>query len=195
MSKLRIWIFVALVIGVPVLMAALSPQLAWRSPVYIIAGFAGILAMGLLLVQPVLASGLLPGIKAPLSRKLHRGIGALLVLLVVIHVAALWQTSPPDVLDALLLRSPTPFSLWGVIAMLGVFATALLAGLRRKLPLRIWRWGHRALAVLIVTTTITHALLIEGTMETSSKVILCVFVLFATLWGVSTKRLWRAPNR
>ena len=190
MKRLGLWGGVALAIGVPVVLAAFSPQLAWRSPVYIIAGFAGIFAMALLLVQPLLASGLLPGLIGPRARKAHRAIGMLLVALVLLHVAALWQTSPPDMIDALLLRSPTPFSIWGVIAMLCVFASASLVGLRRRIPLRFWRWGHRFFAVLIVTSSILHAVLIEGTMETTSKFILCAMVSLATLWAISRRRMW-----
>ena len=68
------------------------------------------------------------------------GSAAVLVVAVVIHVAALWITSPPDVVDALLFASPTPFSAWGVIAMWAVFAAALLAALRRRLRLRPRTW-------------------------------------------------------
>ncbi|MCJ9736642.1 ferric reductase, partial [Bradyrhizobium sp. PRIMUS42] len=55
---------VALAIGVPVALAATSEQLAWRGPVYIIAGFAGIVALGLVLVQPLLIGGYLPPLSA-----------------------------------------------------------------------------------------------------------------------------------
>jgi len=100
-----------------------------------------------------------------------------------VHVAGLWITSPPDVIDALLFRSPTPFSAWGVIAMWAVFATALLAALRRPLRIRPrwWRAGHLSLAVVIVGGVVAHALLIEGTMESVSKVVLCGLVVAATL--------------
>ena len=51
------------------------------------------------------------------------------MLTVIVHVAGLWLTSPPDVIDVLLFRSPTPFSAWGAIAMWAVFAAALWAAL------------------------------------------------------------------
>jgi hypothetical protein len=47
-----------------------------------------------------------------------------LVVAVVVHVGGLWITSPPDMIDALLLTSPTPFSAFGVIAMWAIFAVA-----------------------------------------------------------------------
>ena len=40
-----IWAALAIVIGVPIAAAAASPLLAWRGPVYITAGFAGIVAL------------------------------------------------------------------------------------------------------------------------------------------------------
>ncbi|PWW01986.1 ferric reductase like protein [Hoeflea marina] len=177
------WSALAAAVAVPVAAAAASPLLAWRDPVYILGGFAGIAAMALLLVQPLLAGELLPGLSARRGRLVHRWTGALLVVFVVAHVAALWVTSPPDVVDALLFASPTPFSVWGVVAMWAVFASALLAALRHRLRLRprSWRRAHTVLAAVIVAGSVAHALLIEGTMETWSKAALCALVLAATV--------------
>lgn len=192
-----IWAVVAMAIIVAVALAAASPLLAWRQPVYILAGFAGIFGMALLLVQPLLAAGYLPGISARRGRRIHRWTGGLLVLAVVIHVAGLWITSPPDVVDALLFRSPTPFSAWGVIAMWAVFAAGLLAALRVRLRLRprIWRRAHTALALIIVTGTAVHALLIEGTMETVSKAVLAALVLAVTAKAVLDLKAWSGRTR
>jgi predicted ferric reductase len=128
-----------------------------------------------------LAAGKLPGLSAVASRRGHRWVGVVLVLAVLIHVAALWITSPPDVIDALTFASPTPFSDWGVIAMWAVFATAFLAVVRRRLRLRLWAWhiAHTALGALIVLGTIVHSVLIDGTMEAISKVALSVLVVAA----------------
>ena len=139
MRSVLIWAAVAAALVVPIVAAATSPLLAWREPIYIAAGFAGVVALGLLLLQPLLAGGYLPGVRMRLGRRLHVWVGAGLVLAVVVHVAGLWLTSPPDVVDALLFRSPTPFSVWGVIAMWAVFATSLLGALRGRLRLVIWR--------------------------------------------------------
>jgi predicted ferric reductase len=168
-------------IVVPIAAAATSPFLAYRGPVYIIAGFAGIVALALMLVQPLLIGGYLPGIPAFRSRRLHQIVGGGIVVAVVVHVVGLWITSPPDVVDALLFVSPTPFSNWGVIAMWAVFAMAVVAALRHKLRLspRNWRMAHGLLAVVFVLGTLVHALLIEGAMETISKAALCA-VVFAT---------------
>ena len=187
-----IWAALAFAITVPIAAAAFSLQLQWRSPIYIIAGFAGVVALAVMLVQPLLIGGYLPGLSAIRNRLIHRWIGGTLVLAVVIHVGGLWITSPPDVIDALLFVSPTPFSAWGVIAMWAIFAVALLASLRRRLRLRprTWRLGHSLLAIVIVVGTIVHAVLIEGTMETMSKVVLCVLVLAATIKILVDLRVW-----
>src|ERR1700754_1830629 len=156
-----IWAALALAIGVPIALAATSEQLAWRGPVYILAGFAGIIALGLVLVQPLLIGGYLPGFSAYRSRRAHHWIGGALALAIVIHVAGLWITSPPDMIDALTYASPTPFSPFGVIAMWAIFAVALLAALRRRLSLRLrtWRIAHMSLAAVIVAATVLHAML------------------------------------
>ena len=114
-----------------------------------------------------------------------------MVTAVVIHVAALWITSPPDVIDALLFASPTPFSAWGVIAMWAVFAAALLGALRHRLRLqpRMWRRGHTALAAVVVMGSVVHAMLIEGTMEVMSKTAVCVLVLTATVIALTDLRV------
>src|SRR4029453_11664770 len=131
-----IWAALAAAVCVPIAAAATSPLLAWRDPVYILACFAGIIALGLLLVQPFLIGGYLPGLSAYRGRRAHHWIGGTLVVAVVIHVGGLWITSPPDMIDALVFPSPTPFSPFGVIAMWAIFAVAMIAALRRRLGLR-----------------------------------------------------------
>ncbi|MEO1468859.1 MAG: ferric reductase-like transmembrane domain-containing protein [Pseudomonadota bacterium] len=186
------WAALAAALGVPLAVAAASPLLAWRDPVYIAAGFAGVVGLGLLLVQPLLAGAALPGLGPRRSRRLHAWIGGGLVVAVVVHVAGLWITSPPDVVDALLFRSPTPFSAWGVVAMWAVFAAGLLAAYRRRLRLApaTWRLAHLALALVIVPGTVVHALLIEGTMGTASKTALSALALAALAKVIADRRPW-----
>jgi predicted ferric reductase len=176
-----IWVALAAAICVPIVAAAASPLLEWRDAIYIGAGFAGIIALGFMLVQPLLIGGYLPGLSAYRARRAHHWIGGALVVLVVIHVAGLWFTSPPDMIDALLFTSPTPFSPFGVIAMWAIFAVALLAAFRRRLRLRTFRTAHMSLAVVIVVGSVIHAMLVEGTMETMSKAALCALVLVAAI--------------
>jgi predicted ferric reductase len=200
MSRLRaflIWAGLATIVVVPILAAAASPLLQWRQPVYIAAGFAGIAAMVLLLLQPLLAGGYLPGVSGLRGRRLHLWTGILLVSAIILHVGGLWITSPPDVIDALLFRSPTPFSAWGVIAMWAVFAAAFLAAFRWSLALspRLWRRLHTLLAMVIVAGSVVHALLIEGTMETYSKAALCALAVAATVKVIVDLKIWaRRPG-
>ncbi len=194
LANFAIWLGVAIAIAVPIGLAATSPLLQWRDAIYIAGGFAGIVALACLLVQPMLVAGYLPGLGGLAGRRAHRAVGVGLVLAVVVHVGALWITSPPDVIDVLLVRSPTPFALWGLIAMWAVFGAALLAGFRRRLWIRpsLWRRLHAAFAMAVVLGTILHALLIEGAMETVSKVALCLLVLGLTAKAMIDLRIWFA---
>src|SRR3954452_6152758 len=186
-----IWAALVAAIGVPIALAATSELLEWRGPIYILAAFAGIIALGLMLVQPLLAGGYLPGLSAYRGRRVHHWIGGALVVALVVHVAGLWITSPPDMIDALLFTSPTPFSPFGVIAMWAILAVAVLAALRRRLGLRTWRIVHMSLAAVIVAGSVVHAMLVEGTMETVSKAALCALVLAAAIKVMADLRVWR----
>ena len=191
-----IWAALAAAVGVPIALAAASPLLAWRDPVYMLACFAGIIALGLVLVQPLLIGGYLSGLSAYRGRRTHHWIGGALVVAILVHVGGLWITSPPDMIDALLFASPTPFSPFGVIAMWAIFAVALLAALRRRLGLRprTWRIVHVPFALVIVAGSVVHGMLVEGTMETVSKAALCALVLGATIKVMLDLRVWRSRS-
>ncbi len=186
-----IWFALVLAVAAPLVAAAQSPLLAWREPVYIAASFAGILALGLFLVQPLLAAGYLPGLQGRAGRRVHLWTGCVILAGVMLHVGGLWLTSPPDVIDVLLFRSPTPFSVWGVIAMWALFAAALVAGLRRKLrlPPRVWRLGHAMLVTLVIFCTALHVLLIEGTLGLIVKLALSGIVLGVVLKVLADLRI------
>lgn len=192
-----VWLALAAALAVPIAAAIASPLHQWRDWIYITAGFAGIVGLALMLMQPLLASGRLPGLSLFRGRRLHRWIGGGLVVAVTLHIVGLWITSPPDVIDALLFRSPTPFSVWGVTAMWALIAAALLAIFRRRLRLRprTWRIGHTTLAMIIVLGTVIHALQIEGAMETMTKIALCVLVLLTTAKVMTDLRVWRKNAR
>ncbi len=185
-----IWLVSGAAVIFPFIAATLSQQLQWRSPVYIGAGFAGIVAMACMLFQPLLITGVLT--RTPIkARRLHRWFGIVMFVGIVLHVVGLWITSPPDVIDALLFVSPTPFSLWGVIAMWSVFVTFILVLLMKQARIknRIWRLSHRTLAVVTVVATVLHAVQIDGTMEPWSKYVLCVLILLCSAWALfATKR-------
>ena len=173
---------VALVMIGPVVLAAFSPYITSRNLAYIVGGFAGIVGLSLLFLQPLLPAGYLAGSEGPAGRRWHRRLGVAIVVAVALHVAGLYLASPPDTIGALLLVSPTPFSVYGVTAMWGVVATAILVLFRRRLGLRhtVWRLIHNGLAGIVVVATVIHALQIEGAMELGSKWMLCMGVVAAT---------------
>ncbi|MEM8570952.1 MAG: ferric reductase-like transmembrane domain-containing protein [Pseudomonadota bacterium] len=182
LRRIAVWLAIVAAIAIPLGLAVASPFLAYRGPAYIMGGFAGIIALCLLLLQPLIAGRYLPGLRPRQAKSWHVWVGAGIVSCVILHVVGLYVTSPPDTLDALLLVSPTPFSVYGVTAMWGVALTVLLVVLRRRLPLRYgtWRLIHNVLAFIVVVATVVHALQIEGAMEPVSKWALCLLVLIVT---------------
>lgn len=190
-KTILIWLALGSLVIFPLLIAAQNPLQASRNAAYIVASLAGVLALGLLLVQPLLAAGYLPGLPLVKMRRWHRWLGGMLIVAVALHIGGLYLTSAPDTIDALLLVSPTPFSIYGVIAMWGMIFTALLVALRRRFGLKIslWRIIHNLLALIVVIATVVHALMIEGTMGQISKIILCAAVIAATLTAVVHLRL------
>jgi predicted ferric reductase len=187
-----IWVALAGVIVVPLVVAAGSEFLQYRGAVYITAGFAGVIALALLLLQPLLVSGLLPGLPISVGRRIHRRTGASLLLAIAVHVAGLWVTSPPDMIDALTFTAPTAFSMFGVVAMWALVAAALLAGFRKKLRLRpqVWRLAHTSAAVVVVAASVAHAMMIEGTMGIVSKTLMCAVLVGALVQTVRRLQPW-----
>lgn len=192
-----VWLALGGAMAVPVAVAAGSPWLAGRSAVYIVAGFAGIVALALLLVQPLLGGGYLPGLHPARARRWHRALGIGIVGGVLVHVAGLYLTSPQDALDALLLVSPTPFSVYGVVGLWSILLTALLVALRPRMRLRpvVWKGVHNGLAVVGVVSGVVHAAMIEGTMGAVSKGVLCALVLAVTLGVTVHLRIIRPMRR
>jgi hypothetical protein len=139
----------------------------------------------------MLAATLLPGLTPRNARRLHRIVGPAILIGVILHVGGLRITSPPDVIDALLFRSPTPFSVWGMISLLALTGTAAIAGVRYRLSPRRWRAMHLALATVIVAGTILHAMLIDGTMEIVTKSAICFALAVVTYRALVTKRPFR----
>ncbi|MBT0956863.1 ferric reductase-like transmembrane domain-containing protein [Alphaproteobacteria bacterium KMM 3653] len=168
---------------IPIVLAAASPLQSYRSPPYIIGGLAGVTALSLLALQPLLAANGLAILRAAQARRWHRRAGRALLLLIALHVLGLYIASPADALDALLLRSPTPFSVYGVAALCGAALIGLMAAMRRRLPPRLWQLAHLALAAGVTIATVVHALMIEGTMEQASKWMLCALAVTAALLG------------
>ena len=183
-----IWFCAMAVVVVALVDTAGSPLLQWRDTAYVVAGFAGVVGLGLVLVQQLLVVLGVPNLSAATARRLHRVSGMALVLSVFLHVALLWITSPPDVIDSLTLQAPTWFSVWGVGAMWAVFATALIGANRRRMPAHVWRFVHRILGYGIGIGGIAHAMLIDGAMGNMSKAVLCACVGAAMIMVLRTKR-------
>lgn len=188
-----VWLGVAAIAVVPVGLAAASPLLQGREALYVVGGMAGVLAFCLLFVQPLLMATA-PRLMAPArGLRWHRWVGLAIIAMVGIHVGALYAYSPEDVADALLLVSPTPFSVYGVIGLAALALTAVLAAIRRRLPagaVSLWRLFHSLLAVAIVGAGAVHAMLIEGTMEERSKLLVCVAAVAVVLmaaWQVNVQ--------
>ncbi|MGI9365555.1 MAG: ferric reductase-like transmembrane domain-containing protein [Rhizobiaceae bacterium] len=177
--RIAVWAGLSCATIGPVIIAAFSPLLDYRSAAYVVAGLSGASALALMLLQPLLAAGYLPGLRLFQSRNLHRWIGMVIVAGVVLHIGGLYLTSPPDALDALLLVSPTPFSVYGVIGMWGLVVTVLLVMLRDRLGLRprLWRTVHNGVVTVVVASSVAHALMIDGTMGFLSKQLLCVAII------------------
>ena len=190
--SILIWGALAGVAALPVIVAAQSEYLQYRSTIYVAAGFAGILALALLLVQPLLAAGLLPGLTIPTGRRLHRRIGGVLAVAVALHISGLWLTSPPDMIDALTFTAPTAFSAFGVVAMWALIAAGLLALLRKTLRLRprVWRLAHTAAVVVVAGGSVAHAVMVEGTMGRGSKTLICGALIATLALAVRRLRPW-----
>jgi hypothetical protein len=76
------WGSVAVVMIVPAAIAAFSLYLASRDIPYIVGGFAGIVSLSLLFLQPLLPAGYLAGLEGPAGRRWHRWLGVAIVVAV-----------------------------------------------------------------------------------------------------------------
>jgi len=146
-------------------------------PITLHSALQGWAQWGLALIQPLLAgrSPARPAVAVWPVRGIPMGRVAL-VGMVIVHVAGVVaDKSRPDVIDALLFDSPTPFRS-GCRRHVGWSSPpALLAAFRRALRIRprAWRIGHTLMVVVVVIGSVLHALLVEGTMGPLSKAAFC----------------------
>ncbi|NJS38848.1 MAG: ferric reductase, partial [Rhodobacteraceae bacterium] len=70
---------------------------------------------------------------------------------------------------------------------------ALRRRFRGRLPL--WRRVHTALAAVVVVASVVHAMLVVGTMETISKILLCAVILVVAGKVIADRRGWTARVR
>lgn len=195
-KTLGLWSIVAISMGVPVALATTSPYLSYRSPIYIAAGFVGIIAMALLLLQALLSRPSPNFLSAAPARRWHRITGITITVLVLAHVGGLYIVSPPDTLDALMLRAPTLFSLFGVLGLWACLLTAGLAATRRRLHMRptMWKRLHQGLASVLAIATVIHAVQIDGAMEPISKILLGATIIAVTAWVALSRRTTPPPR-
>lgn len=186
----------ALIALVPLLLSALSPLQTTRDVLWITGSLAGVASMSLLFLQPLwlLASSFTRYTRA---RHWHRWGGVAIVAAVLLHVGALYVTSPPDVLDALLFVSPTPFSVYGVTGLIAVLLLAVLSAWRMAGGRNTarWRMAHGMLGMVVVVLGGVHAWLIDGTMSPASKLILALAALVTMLVGMRRFVRWPAQAR
>src|SRR5918993_1565525 len=93
-SAVLAWGSAAAVMIVPVAVAAFSPYLASRTMPYIIGGFAGIIGLSLLFLQPLLPAGYFAGSEGPAGRRWHRWLGVALVVAGGLHVGGVLPARP-----------------------------------------------------------------------------------------------------
>ena len=104
--------------------------------------------------------------------------------MLIVDIVALYLTSPADIADALLLRSATPFSIYGVVGFGGVLLIAALVLFRSKIPTGHWKTIHVIIALIVVLASVIHALWIQGTMGLVSMWLLCGVILLCTMYAV-----------
>jgi hypothetical protein len=81
--------------------------------------------------------------------------------------------------------------------MWAVLAVAVMVALRDRIGLRprTWLMVHTGLVLVIVVGTIVHAVLVQGTMEIVTKIVLCALLVIATPKVVADLQVWRQGKR
>jgi predicted ferric reductase len=155
---LALGVAAAAVVATPVTLALTDRHLTNASTALVVSTSAGALAVSALAIQPLLARG------RRIAR--HQIFGSIVLVLVLVHVAALFVESPDDARFALSPDGPTRarMALFATVALFGVVA---LGALRTRLPLSpaVWRVLHAYLAVVVITLGIGHAVLTDGALD------------------------------
>lgn len=162
---LALGVAAAALVATPLTLAVTDRHLANASTALVVSTSAGALAVSALAIQPLLARG------RRISR--HQIFGSIALVLVLVHVAALFVESPDDARFALSPDGPTRarMALFATIALFGVVA---LGALRTRLPLSpaVWRVLHAYLAVVVITLGIGHAVLTDGALDGAGTTVL-----------------------
>jgi len=153
------------VVAVPVALALTDRHLAGASPALVLSTTAGSLAVSAVALQPLLARG------RRIAR--HQILGSVALLLVLVHVAALFAEAPDDAWFALSPDGPTRARM-ALIATIALFGVVALGSLRKRLPLGAgtWRVLHAYLAVVVIGLGIGHAVLTDGALDGAGTAVL-----------------------
>jgi len=155
----------AVAVAVPLTLALTDRHLAGASAALTLSTAAGALAVSALAIQPLLAR------RARIAR--HQLLGAVVLALVLVHVAALFVESPGDARFALSPDGPTRARM-ALIATIALFGVVALGALRTRLPIGAptWRVAHAYLAVVAIALGIGHAVLTDGALDDAGTVVL-----------------------
>lgn len=158
-ANLRWLIAIAIAaVAFPVGVALTSRYAQAASVALIVSLVASTIALGVIAVQPVLAA----------ARKIqrHQFFGVIALVLVLVHIAALFLESPDDLLFALSPDGPLRARM-ALIATIALTLMATLGALRPRLRWHptTWRILHAYLAVVVIILGFGHALLTDGALD------------------------------
>ncbi len=158
---------VVAVVAVPLALALTDRHLAGASSALVLSTTAGALAVSALVVQPLLAR------EGRIAR--HQILGAVALVLVLVHVGALFAESSEDAWFAISPDGPTRARM-ALIATIALFGVVTLGALRTRLPLgaATWRVLHAYLAVVVIALGIGHAVLTDGALDDAGTTVLIV---------------------
>ena len=143
------------VVALPLGLTLTDVHLAGQPAALVVSTGAAALAVSAPTVQPFLAGG--GGIRW------HRALGGIALVLVLLHLGALFAYEVDDTLFALSLDGPTRGRM-AVLATAALLAVVALGVTRRRLPISgaSWRILHGFLAILVVALGFGHAVLTDG---------------------------------
>lgn len=153
---------------------------------------------GLLALSSMVCAAVLPSRVRSLSRafgiegilEVHRSLGVLAAVLVLLHLACVVVADPTDVtlLDP---AHGTPASLAATVATVAVALVVVLALTRSRtkhLPYELWRWSHIGLAGVVVVGSALHIWLLQQLVE--EAVMSSVFSVLAVLLVAVLAHRW-----
>ncbi|MCD2185542.1 hypothetical protein [Actinomycetospora soli] len=166
--------------------ASTSPHLAGAEPVLVVSTLTATLAVAGLAAQPWLARGRVGA---------HVAVGSAVLVLVVVHVAALLVLSPDDALFAMSPDGPTRARM-ALISLVLLVVVACLGVLRRRLGWSgpTFRLLHGGFALLATVLGVGHAVLTDGALEAWGTVVLLASGVLSVAGGVVAV-LGRRPGR